>query len=137
MNFKKHIAIFFAIYYLAIGSGFAINLHFCGGELESVSTALSEIVCGKVVETSCCSVKKEVVSDCCDDETVDFNEAADDETILPYSEVFHACLELLPNVFSIGFSEVSARKQAALPFYTFQSNAPPLYKLYCTFIYYA
>lgn len=137
MRFHKHIAVFLAVYYFSISAGFAVNLHFCGGELESISTVLTEVVCEKeAVIAKCCSKKKKSANGCCDDSVIDLTEV-DDETTL-HSDVFlvssPAIITNYPKLFR---QIVSKQKIQALPYYTFQSNAPPLYKLYCTYIYYA
>ncbi|MFD0964315.1 HYC_CC_PP family protein [Pseudofulvibacter geojedonensis] len=137
MPFKKQIAIFLSILYLSISGGFAVNLHYCGGELESVSTLLTDIVCEEeAVEDKCCSEEKDIPNDCCDDEQIDFNEV-DDDTTLNTSVEFFVVNAILPNFETHQFYESEQLKKTALPYYTFQSNAPPLYKLHCSLVFYA
>jgi hypothetical protein len=58
---KKITAIFLTCFYLFASVGVAVNVHYCGGELESVEL---------VTKTAkCCCGDAEVLSMCCDDET--------------------------------------------------------------------
>lgn len=139
MRFHKHIALLLAFYHFGIGAGFAINLHFCKGELESVSTILTEVFCEKeTVVAKCCSKKSITVDDsCCDHSIIDLTEV-DDETTLNSDPFLFEFLTIIPDDRNKLFKKaIFKNKPQALPYFTFLSNAPPLYQLYCTYIYYA
>jgi hypothetical protein len=65
---KRLIAIVFALLYLGSVSGWALNLHYCGGELNCISL---------LVKDDCCACPEEKEPGCCNDEGL-FIKASDD-----------------------------------------------------------
>jgi hypothetical protein len=61
---KKLIAIFFLISYFASASGLAFNVHYCGGEIDSIKLDF-----GQTKKTCGCGSKK-MDKDCCKDKKV-------------------------------------------------------------------
>ena len=56
---KRIFLILFSVLYLFTVSGFALNLHYCGGKLRTISVAFD------VDEENCCGSKKMKKKDCC------------------------------------------------------------------------
>ena len=57
---KKYIFILFAMFYLIVTSGMALNIHYCGGKIKSISFF------HKDNEKGCCGTKKKSKG-CCKD----------------------------------------------------------------------
>jgi hypothetical protein len=137
MKFKRNIAIVFACYYMLISVGLTLTVHFCGGKLASVS-AITQVETYTTLTTpeSCCVEEVETNQDCCNDAIIDLSEIKDDSLFSTFnlSQQFVGVITELP---SVVFKTVEFKNKSALPNYTFQSNAPPLYKLYGTYILYA
>ncbi len=137
MNFKRNIAIVFTCYYLIICVGLTITLHFCGGSLSGFSTVLKDLVCSEqAFKTLCCSENKEISSDCCNDTILDLSEINEDSLFQEFK--FIDQIVILPlNLNYFFFNKKIILNKVFLSNYTFDSNAPPLYKLFGNFIYYA
>jgi hypothetical protein len=127
----------FTCYYLIICVGLTITLHFCGGSLESLSTFKTELICSEQPsKTSCCSERKEISSDCCNDSVLDLSDI--DEDSLFHEFKFIDQFVILPsNLNYFIFNQKKILNKVFLSNYIFDSNAPPLYKLFGNFIYYA
>ena len=140
MTLKKHIASCLAVLYLILSSGIVVNLHYCCGELETITMVTDHTSCSDDAATSCCGAGDiNTTTDdkgCCDDDVINLNDSDVDNVLLT-----HNSLDLFVGVLyqyeSHVFTESAPSVQSALPHYTYQSNAPPLYKLYCTYIHYA
>lgn len=65
---KRSVAIIFALLYIGSVSGWALNLHYCGGELNCISL---------LVKDDCCACPEEEEPGCCSDEGL-FIKASDD-----------------------------------------------------------
>jgi hypothetical protein len=113
-------------------------LHFCGGVLESLSTSSDIAKCEMTAKTSCCSQKNHSNSkgSCCDNTTVDFSDVDTDSLLYDLSFDFQPLYLFVNNYFTFDLPLVSIVKRISL-LYTYKGNAPPLYKLYGTYIYYA
>jgi hypothetical protein len=135
--YKKNIAVVFACYYLIICVGLSITLHFCGGSLESLSAINTSVVCNSTkAKVACCAENKDSSKNCCNDTVIDMSDVNE-------KSLFHDTT-LMKQVFvlttTINYSFLTKRtfcKKVALPNYSFQSNAPPLYKLFGNFTFYA
>lgn len=114
-----------------------MTLHFCGGYLAGMSVTSTEVVCEtSAIQDACCVVKSETKSGCCNDATLDLSEV-DEDSLLDSSNILKEYIAIAPNVACYLYTNTQFENKVALPNYTFQSNAPPLYKLYGTYIYYA
>lgn len=137
MKFKRNIAIAFTCYYMMICVGLTLTVHFCGGMLAGVSAITQVEVNNSTPDPeACCVAKAKANKDCCNDAIIDLSEVKDDSLFSSYdlSEQF---VTVIPELPSIIFKTIEFENKVALPNYTFQSNAPPLYKLYSTYIFYA
>ncbi len=138
MYFKKPISVLLAVYLLVAASGLAFNVHYCGGELASVTSIFAfEEPCEVVSltdSTSCCSSGEADHMGCCSDERVqaDFDEMLRSQINLDFS--FTALFAAYPLPCLTEFVGHTSQKQGH---YCCDSNAPPLYKLYTQFVFYA
>jgi hypothetical protein len=58
---KKSVIILLTICYFIVTTGFAINIHYCGGKLKEISLTQSE---------ECCCGSKKKAKGCCDEKTI-------------------------------------------------------------------
>lgn len=75
---KRSVAIIFALLYISSVSGWALNLHYCGGELNCISL---------LVKDDCCACPDEEEPGCCSDEGL-FIKASDDSHTSVNTPVF-------------------------------------------------
>ena len=134
MNFKKHISILTALLVLVSNSGLAFNVHYCGGEIASVS--LNSALPTMQSEKGCC--EKKVVSkkdSCCKDKKIVFQKKTDNGIVKTFSFQFDYVF-LVPD-FQPAVSVVtpSFKNNLSLAYYC-DANAPPLFKLYSQYLLY-
>ncbi len=77
MKFKKHISLFLAFFLLVSNVGFAVDVHYCGGEIASVKPIFwKTLESQNTVEESCCPPKSSNIVEenggCCKDKVVSF-----------------------------------------------------------------
>jgi len=140
MKINKHISFVIACLILVSNIGLAFNVHYCGGELAEISLDYkkSEPCTEKKVEKedSCCA-SSDKHDDCCSNSKVNLKKSISDEVIVKSFQldlgVFTFVEAWKPYVVSI--VEESVTPSDAPSFYC-DSNAPPLYKLYCQYIFY-
>lgn len=132
MNLKKCTGLFLAFLLLVSNVGFAFDVHYCGGEIASVSLNTSAAAAS---EKSCCgSVEKK--SSCCKDKVVHVEKKSDNATfkIFFFQIAFPAVIqEYKP----IAFLSVPNFKNNQIISYYSDANAPPLFKLYNQYIFYS
>lgn len=133
MKFNRHISILLAFFVLVSNIGFAFNVRYCGNDITSVT--LKTPIQDKELEKDCCGfVEKE--SHCCKDKEVKFEKKTDDliqKTVSFHSDFILQSNEWNPSVFSF----VSNFKKNAVTSYYCDANAPPFFKLYNQYIFYA
>jgi hypothetical protein len=139
MNFKKHISIITALLILVSNSGLAFSVHYCEGKIASISSVFSkEEVCDMpvVVEKTCCAKVETTHKDCCSDKKVDLKNKTEKIILKTVSLDFEPAFfsEYKTHLFTAADSPKCAAEKVA--FYC-DSNAPPLYKLYCQYTFYA
>ena len=84
MKFKKHISIFLAVLLLVSNVGLAFNVHYCGGEISSVS--LNSTLPSVQSEKGCCEKKVASKKDsCCKDKKVVIQKKGDNGIIKSFS----------------------------------------------------
>lgn len=132
MKFHKLVSLFLAFFLLLSNIGLAVNVHYCGGEIASVS--FNTISNSNTAEDSCCGVLEQE-SHCCKDKVVYFQKKTQQATVFTFQlenvgifvvEQWQAIL----SKFSV-FTECNSVTK-----YAFQSHAPPLFKLYSQYIFY-
>ena len=134
MQFKKHICLLLAFLILGSNVGLAFNVHYCGGEISSVS--LNTTLPSVQSEKGCC--EKKVVSkkdSCCKDKKIVLKEKADDKIVKSFSFQFDYVF-LVPVYQQAVFSAAPSFKNNLSPAYYCDANAPPLYKLYSQYLLY-
>jgi hypothetical protein len=141
MNLKKCTSLFLAFLLLVSSGGLAFNVHYCGGKIASVSSVYNvEEVCempAVPVDKACCAKKLAVEhKKCCSDKVVDFKGKANDVVVKVFSFQIVAPFVnpiLEPLIFTPVFI---SQKQQHTTYYC-DAHAPPFFKLYSQYIFYA
>jgi hypothetical protein len=134
MNCKKGLGLCLALLILFSNVGLAFSMHYCGGKLASVS--VQSLTTNVNSEKSCCEKKDLTKDSCCKNKTVHFQKKSDNATLKAFSfEPFTAYLifenkEKITALQTVFFSK-------SIPTYFCDANAPPLFKLYRQYIFYA
>lgn len=147
MNFKKSVLFFLTFVLLVSNSGVAFSVHYCGGEIVSVSSiySMDNDICKIPIE----EVEKQYYSEntdnhfkccddevkCCDDEVISLQDKSDTVVVKVFSfnvDQFFFFEEWKPLVF---LTDVITIKNQSLAYYC-DVNAPPLFKLYCQYTLY-
>jgi hypothetical protein len=136
---KKHISLLTALLILVSNSGLAFSVHYCEGKIASISSVFSEEeVCDMpvVVEKTCCAKPETTHKDCCSDKKVDLKSKTEKIIIKTISLDFEPAYfcEYKTHFFAVADAPKFVVQKVA--FYC-ESNAPPLYKLYCQYTFYA
>ncbi len=134
MKFKKHISIFLALFLLVSNVGLAFNVHYCGKNIASIS--LKTAIPVQNFEKGCCEKIASKKHSCCSDKVFSFQQKADNLIIKAFSfqaDYFFIVEEWNPIV----FSSFSNFKNSQITSYYCDANAPPLFKLYHQYIFYA
>ncbi|GAA3726380.1 MULTISPECIES: hypothetical protein [Flavobacterium] len=132
MNLKKCTGLFLAFLLLVSNIGFAFDVHYCGGEIASVSL---KTTAEPVVEKKCCG-SKEKKNSCCKDKVVHFEKKSDDATIKFFFFQF-AFPAVIQDYKPLVFLEIPNFKKKEVLSYYADANAPPLFKLYHQYIFYS
>jgi len=141
MNFKKGIALFVAFLMLVSNAGFAMTVHYCGGKISSISSGFgNKETCEMpevTAEKACCAKKIETNhKKCCSDKTVNLKGKAID-VIVKMASIDYAAPFVLPVHKPVTFDYAPAIRTEKLPSYYCDAHAPPLFKLYQQYIFYA
>ena len=132
MNLKKCTVLFLVFLMLVSNVGFAFDVHYCGGKIASVSLNTKAEV---TPQKSCCA-KKEKKSSCCKDKVVHLEKKSDDATFKVF--FFQLAFPAVIQEFNpIAFLAVPNFKKSQIISYFSDANAPPLFKLYHQYIFYA
>jgi hypothetical protein len=132
---NKIATFFLAVFLLLINTRLIQNIHFCDGHICTIQTFIDieKDTCCHEAETSCCSTNSED-NNCCND--IEINQDLDDLVLEKLNfdiNVFFVSHNFFQNYFwNKDFS--NAIKINA---FEIQSHAPPLYKLYQQYIFYA
>ena len=134
MKFKKHISIFFAFFLLLSNIGLAFNVHYCGKNIASIS--LKAAIPAQNFEKGCCEKITQKKHSCCSDKVFSFQQKSDNLIVKAFS--FHSdFLFTIKEWTPIVFSSISNFKNSQITTYFCDANAPPLFKLYRQYIFYA
>lgn len=136
MSLKKCTVLFLAFLLLVSNVGFAFDVHYCGGKIASIS--LNTTV-EAAPEKSCCAKtekKSTKKSSCCKDKVVHVEKKSDDATIKVF--FFQVAFPAVIQEFKpITFLAIPNFKNSQIIAYCSDANAPPLFKLYQQYIFYA
>jgi hypothetical protein len=140
MKINKHISFLLALLILVSNVGLAFNVHYCGGELAGISLDYKKsepCVEQKVVEEDACCATSNEHDSCCSNDKVDIKKTISDEVIV---KNFQLDLGVFTFTEAYNFSAVTPIEHVDCksdePSFYCDSNAPPLYKLYCQYIFY-
>lgn len=137
MKFKKCISLFLAFFLLVSNVGFAVDVHYCGGKVASIKPASwGNVETSKVVKKSCCASKVEKKESCCKNKVVHFQKKSGKVTLnsISFQPDFNFLFEEWNPVV---FSEITNFENSRITAYYCDANAPPLFKLYHQYIFYA
>lgn len=140
MKINRHISFVLALLILVSNVGVAFNVHYCGGNLAGISLDYkkTEPCIEKKVEKemACCATSSEHDS-CCSNDKIDLKKSLSDEVIVKSFQldlgVFTFAQEWKPSAPAALEEEITISNE---PSFYCESNAPPLYKLYCQYIFY-
>lgn len=137
---SKITAVVVALLVLVSNAGVAMTVHYCGGKIASVSSGFSdEETCSAsetVEEKGCCAKKAETNhKKCCSDKKLNLKGKALDVIVKASENGFTPFV--LPVFTTVDFAHIAAVTTKQLPAYYCDAHAPPLFKLYQQYIFYA
>lgn len=140
MKINKHISILIAFLILVSNVGFAINVHYCKDKISSVTLAYKiEDSCDnhhKESEKKCCAASGESHESCCTDDIVKLQDNTDNVIVKSFQLDLAQFCTINEWKSLISFTE-AYRIKRDIPSFYWETNAPPLFKLYCSYIFYA
>lgn len=141
MKITKHIALLLSILILVSNVGLAFNVHYCGGNIASISFDYKKSeVCieeKKVAEKACCA-EQNTSDDCCKNSKIEIKKSTTDNLIVKSMQLNLSSFTISDswqNVISPVSDGIVVTKKTY--FHFCGSNAPPFYKLYSQLIFYA
>ncbi|MEW5674959.1 hypothetical protein ABGT15_01440 [Flavobacterium enshiense] len=140
MKINKHISFVLAMLILVSNVGLAFNVHYCGGEMAGISLDYKKYepcVEQKVEQEDTCCASSDEHSSCCSNDKIDFKKSISEDVIVKSFQLDLAAFTVVDTWKPIALEAVETviAKSDAPSFYC-DSNAPPLYKLYCQYIFY-
>jgi len=138
MFFKKGTSVLLAFFLLVSSGGWSLNIHYCGGEIASISAfdKNSNACCDHHVDPdTCCALDiEEDEEGCCSDDILQMEL---EDVVVDYLNTITLFQAILPDFSTTLFAvESSSTSIKQLQFYC-DSNAPPLYLLYSQLVLYA
>lgn len=130
MRLKKATAILLIFLMLVSSTGFAFNVHYCGGSVASVSLKPESVK----IDKGCCGMKVEK-SNCCKSKVVHFQKKSDNTLVKAFAfqaEAVTSVAYYIPFIASV----VSNFRSDTNTSYYCDAHAPPLFKLYSQYIFY-
>jgi hypothetical protein len=141
MIIKKYISFLLAIFLLVSNVGLAIDVHYCGGKVASVKPIYFKNYDSLLaVEKNCCAPETSSVIEkkesCCKDKVIQFEKKH--ENVIVKSITFQSDFIFLIEKWNpVVFTEFSNFEDSCIISYYCDANAPPLFKLYHQYIFYA
>ncbi len=134
MIFKQCTTLILTFLLLVSNSGLALNVHYCGEKIASVSLKLNQKP--NDLERGCCGIIEKKTS-CCDDKIVQLQENSDkfqkEISQLEFSEMF--LIDSYKTIISKNTKTFSIVK--TIISYSFNDHLPPIFKLNCQLVFYA
>lgn len=134
MIFKKHISLFLAFFLLVSNVGLAFNVHYCGDKIASVTLKSNFTAANS--EKNCCGINEKKDS-CCKNKVVHFQKKSASFIVKAFSfqvdNPWVAVQDWSPILFS---SNINFRSNKITSYFC-DANAPPLFKLYSQYVFYA
>ena len=141
MQFRKFTSLFLAILLLISNFGLAINVHYCGDKIASFSSALALIEKQNSSDTSntvcCCVNDTKENNSCCKNKVVDLKKDSKDVIIKTFSFQIDAPFTVLKSYELFLHKAIHISLNSNGTEYYCIPNAPPLFKLYQKYIFYA
>jgi hypothetical protein len=134
MKSKKHISIFLSFFLLVSNLGLAFNVHYCGDQISSVTVETIKTV--KQVEKSCCGIVIEKKDSCCKNKIVSTQKKVDLSIIKTFSLETNTAFILPHHNLIIPSKKLTFKKESSATYFC-DANAPPFFKLYKQYIFYA
>lgn len=140
MNYRKYISIFIALFILVVNSSATLVFHSCHDEIAYVSLGYhdSSLHDGTDENTCCIPVAEEIdkaTDSCCSNQEIKIDKKVDYSLVDQLKIIFEASSFLI-NTNNFSLKITPTLKQEGIE-YTYNSHAPPFYKLYSKFIFYA
>ena len=134
MQIKKSASLFLAVLLLISNFGLAFNVHYCGDKIASISSTISTL---DSKAECCCVNEKSEKADCCKDKVVDFKKETKEVVLKSISFQIDAPFVIVKSTEIIFAKAEKLISAAVIPDYLCVSNAPPLFKLFHQFVFYA
>jgi hypothetical protein len=140
MVFKKGIAFLLIFLLLVSNAGFAMTVHYCGGKVSSIAAGIDNAESCEIPEAkpekSCCAKKIETGhKKCCSDKVVHFKGKTGE--LLKAFALQMAVPFLAPVFKAVIFTRLTKAEVKKFPSYYCDAHAPPLFKQYHQYIFYA
>lgn len=133
MNFKKNICSLLAVLLLVSNVGFAFNVHYCGEEIAFVS--LKSAFSSNNTEKKCCGIV-EKKSHCCKNKVFHFQKKSESSNLNVFT--FNSDILFLNQDWKpILITSTPNFNRNSITSYFCDANAPPFFKLYSQYIFYA
>lgn len=139
MKITKCTSLFLALLVLVSNVGLAFNVHYCGGKIAGISSVYdsANFKTEKKIpaKKSCCAAKTEKNESCCKDKVIKIDKKQD---VVVKTFSFQISLPFIFEPWQpLVFTAASPLQKTPISDYCFDANAPPLYKLYSQYIFYA
>ena len=138
MKITKCTSLLLALLVLFSNAGLAFNVHYCGGNIAGITSVygVSEKTdVDSVPKKSCCGEKTTDKKSCCKDKLIKVKEKSD-VTFKTFTFQIDAPF-VIQNWKPIVFAPISKISQQQTNNYYCDAHAPPFYKLYSQYIFYA
>ena len=121
--------------------GLAFNVHYCKGQISAITSVFNdsdrcEMPAPEPEVDACCAKAKLDHKPCCKDKLVDLNESTDPVVIKTFAFEITAPF-IAPQFYNPVFAVATEAVKSQVIEYECLANAPPLFKLYQQFIFYA
>ncbi|MCL9807965.1 HYC_CC_PP family protein [Flavobacterium luminosum] len=141
MKFKVQINIILAVLILVSNVGLAFNVHYCGDKIAGISFdyKISDPCDQKKneEEKSCCAKKKKE-SSCCKNNKIEIEKTTSENVLIKSFQLDLTSYILVHEYQSLSFPLLKeVVKKNENPSFYCDTHAPPLYKLYSQYIFYA
>ncbi|OIQ21329.1 MAG: hypothetical protein BM557_03495 [Flavobacterium sp. MedPE-SWcel] len=141
MQIKKHISFILSFLILAANMGLALNVHYCKGQVTEMSFAYQvQEPCSyhhKKETKICCGLNDDSHKTCCENDLVKLKDKADNTIIVKSHQLDLTSFCVVNEWKPVLFYEKAAIVKNQEPAFYCDANAPPLFKLYCSYILYA
>lgn len=142
MKLKRHIGILLSALILFSNIGLALSVHYCHGSVSAVALSYKTDHCSaakvKATKSCCAKAKAAAQKKCCKNHVVKLEDTTAKTLVKSLQLDLGAFYIAAPYNNNLQFLNSPAAKQKKEnPSFYADSNAPPLYKLYCRYVLYA